>query len=633
MTVERVARPGADGIAKGLSVVATLAAVLWSLDLQQSLGWALYPQQYYAALLGLILPLAFLSLPARRSAPRLGVPWYDALAAALAFVAAMFIAWRYPALVNQVFLHPVAAYVPGAVLVVLLLEAVRRASGWTLVIIVAVFIAYALFGGSLPGRLAAQSQDWRRLAGYLALDTNGMLGMPISIAATVVISFVLFGNVLTATGGSKFFSDAAVALMGRYRGGPVKIAVLMSALFGTVSGSAVANAAATGVITIPMMRRAGFSAENAAAVEAASSTGGQMMPPVMGAAAFLMAEFLQVPYAQVALAALVPAVLYYLALFIQADLLAGKLGIRGLTASEIPPWRRVVSGLHFGLAFIVIFYTLFRLNWQPERTALAACAAVAATGAVFGYGGERPAVGQMLGAFLSASRSVVEIVLISAAAGIVIGVLNVTGLSFNLTYGLMALVGGSIVMLAILAALICIVLGMGLPTLGVYVLLATLVAPAMVQAGALPIAAHLFILYFGMMSMITPPVAIAAFATAAIAGSSPMRTGFAAMRFGWLAFIVPFLFIASPTLLLIGSPIAVSVALATAVLGIWLTSAGLAGHFIRPLKPLSRIAFGIAGILALIPAGAFASAWLTDVAGAALGGILVYVEAGANRAS
>ncbi len=610
-----------------------MAAASWSLNLQQSLSWDLYPQQYYAALLALILPLTFLTIPGRRGTVRRTVPWYDALAAVISFAAAAFIGWQYPVLVNQVFAHPVAAYVPGAILIVLLLEAVRRSSGWTLVVIIGVFITYALFGDFFPGRLSARAQDWRRLTAYLAFDTNGVLGIPISVATTVVISFVMFGNLLTVTGGSKFFSDAAVASMGRYRGGAIKIAVVTSALFGTISGSAVANAVATGSITISMMRRAGFSAEDAAAIEAASSTGGQMMPPIMGAAAFLMAEFLQIPYSQVAIAALAPAMLYYMGLFIQADLAAGKLGIRAIPASDMPPLRRVAGGLHFALAFAVIFYTLFGLNWQPERSALAGAAAVAVTGQIFGYGGERPSIADLVRALANTARNVIEIVVISAAAGIVIGVLNVTGLGFNLTYGLTALAGSNAISLTVLAAFVCIVLGMGLPTLGVYVLLATLIAPAMVQAGVLPIAAHLFILYFGMMSMITPPVAIAAFAAAALVGASPMATGVKAMRFGWLAYIVPFLFVASPTLLLIGSPFAVALALATTVLGIWFASVGLAGYFFRPLGPIVRISFGLASILALVPASAFPSLWWMNIAGASLGGLLVYREAKTVRLS
>jgi len=618
--------------AAGLAALLTFGAAFWSLGIPRYLHWSLYPQQFIAAALALTLPIAFLTLPVRRGSARDAVPWYDAAAAVLGLIAAAYVAWRYPAIVNQIFFRPPEAYIPGTIIVVLVLEALRRTTGWALLIIVACFILYALFGDVLPGRLAAKAQDWPKLASYFAFDINGILGIPMAVATTIVVAFIFFGNLLTATGGSTFFTDAALVSMGRYRGGSMKIAVVASALFGSVSGSAVANVAATGVVTIPMIKRNGYPAHKAAAIEAVASTGGQLMPPVMGAAAFLMAEFLQVPYSDVVLAALVPGLLYYVALFIQADLEAGRLGIAPVAAADIPPRRKVLGGLHYFLAFAVLLYALFTLHWQPERAALAAAGTVVVTDILFGYQGIRPKLGDLLGAFAATGRTVVEIILISAAAGMVIGVLNVTGLSFNLTYSLVHIGAGNAVALLILSALVCIVLGMGLPTLGVYVLLAALVAPALIEVGIDRMAAHLYVMYFGMMSMITPPVAIAAFAAAGIAAASPMRTGFAAMRFGWTAYIVPFLFVASPTLLLIGAPQAVAVAVVTAMIGVWLVSIALAGYFSRPLTVPMRLLFAAAGLLALIPAGAFAHAMWTDLAGALLGAVLIAREVMASRA-
>ena len=607
-----------------LAVALTALAIAWALALPRAMGIAFYPQQFMSAILALALPIAFLMLPAKRDSERVVVPWYDCIAAVLSFAALAYVTWNYSAIVNLIFAGPPQAYIPGIIIILLLLEAVRRAAGWALVIIIAVFLFYGLFGDLFPGRLAGRPQSWERLAGYMALDSNCILGLPLSIAATVVVTFILFGNLLAATGGSKFFTDAALLGMGRFRGGSMKIAVVASALFGSISGSAVANVVATGIVTIPMIKRDGYPAHKAGAIEAVASTGGQMMPPVMGAAAFLMAEFLQMSYAEVVIAAIVPSLLYYAALFIQADLDAAKLGISRVAKSDIPDRKIVRGGWHFILGFAVLIYGLFALNWQPERAALVSCLVVIATSLVFGYQSKRPSLRVLWETIPLTGKNVVEIILISAAAGIVIGILNVTGLSFNLTYALVQLGGGNKFVLLLLSAVICIVLGMGLPTLGVYVLLAALVAPALIEVGINPIAAHLFILYLGMMSMITPPIAIAAFAAAGIARASAMATGFASMKFGWAAFIIPFLFVYSPTLILVGEPVDIAIAVVTATLGVWLISAALSGFFMTKLSGAMRAAFAVFGLLALIPAGTFPGAEYTDIVGV-IGGVLVMV--------
>lgn len=609
-----------------LAALVTLAAIAWALALPRQFGYSFYPQQFLAAVLMLALPLAFLTLPARRGAARTHVPWYDILAALLAFGALAWITFRYPQIVNVIFMRAPSAWVPGVIVILLLLEALRRATGWALVIIILVFLAYALFGDMVPGRLQGRAQNWQLLAGYMAVDSNGILGLPLNVAAVVIIAFILFGGLLAATGGSAFFTDAALLGMGRFRGGAMKIAVMASGLFGSISGSAVANVAGTGVITIPMIKRNGYPAHKAGAIEAVASTGGQLMPPVMGAAAFLMAEFLAVPYSSVVLAALVPALLYYVALFIQADLEAAKLGISGVPKSEMPPRRPVLQGAHFLFAFVLLIWALFWLRWQPERAALLAAVSVIVTSLIFGYRGVRPSIRTLLGSIAGTGHVVVEIILISAGAGIVIGVLNVTGLSFNLTYALVQIGGGNMILLLALSAIVCIVLGMGLPTLGVYVLLAALVAPALIEVGIEPIAAHLYVLYFGMMSMITPPIAMAAFAAASIARAPAMSTGFAAMRFGWSAYVIPVLFVFSPTLLLIGAPMEVGLAIITATVGVWLISAALAGYFTSKLTPLMRGLFILVGLMALVPAGAFPGAVYSDIAGVVGGVILMILD-------
>jgi TRAP transporter 4TM/12TM fusion protein len=616
-----------------LAIALTLLAIAWALDVPRMFGWGVYPQQFMAAILALALPIAFLVFPRRRGSERVLVPWYDVLAAAGSLVAILYVAFEYPNVVNFIFARPASAYVPGLLITALLLEGLRRTAGWSLVAIVVVFLAYGLLANLVPGDLAGRAQDWRMLSGYMAYDSNGILGIPLRVAATVIVAFVLFGNLLAASGGSKFFTDAALLGMGRFRGGSMKIAVLASGLFGSVSGSAVANVVATGVVTVPMIKRDGYPAHKAGAIEAVASTGGQLMPPVMGAAAFLMAQFLQISYSAVALAALVPALLYYLALFIQADLEAARIGISRVPEEDIPGKRMVLGGTHFALAFALLIYALFALRWQPERAALAATLCVAVTALAFGYGKRRPSLRALFNTLAETGHSVVGIIVICAGAGLVIGVLNVTGLSFNLTSALVALGGGNKLLLLLMSAAVCIVLGMGLPTLGVYVLLATLVAPALAALDIEPIAAHLYVLYFGMMSMITPPIAIAAFAAAGIAKAPAMQTSLAAVKFGWVAYLIPLLFVYSPSLILIGSPVEVTVAVVTAGFGVWLVSAALAGYFAARLAPVTRLLFAAAGLLALLPSGLFGAGSLTDIVGVLGGAALMAIEFFAARRS
>ena len=619
----RIAKPVADVLAAGIVVL----AVGWALAVQRRLGLDLYPQQFFAAILTLVLPLAFLTLPMRKGQDLdRGVPWIDVAAAVIGAAAMAWLTAGYPRLVLQTFAQPLDLWLPGVVVIALTLEGLRRATGWALPVIILVFLAYALYGDALPGRLEGRAQPPRMLAGYMAVDSNGILGLPMAVASTVVVAFILFGTLLNLTGGSRFFTDAAMIGMGRFRGGSMKIAVLASGLFGSISGSAVANVVGTGVVTIPMIKRDGYPAHKAGAIEAVASTGGQLMPPVMGAAAFLMAEFLAVPYSDIVLAALVPAILYYVALFIQADLEAARLGIRAVPRDQIPAGRTVIVGLHFAFAFAVLIYLLFWRSFQPERAALWAAAALVVTALIFGYRGQRPGLRTILGSLSATGHGLVEILLISAASGIVIGVLNVTGLAFNLTYLLVQVGGESLILLLALSAVVCIILGMGLPTLGVYVLLAALVAPALVRMGIEPIAAHLYVLYFGMMSMITPPIALAAFAAASVAGANAMSTGWAAMRFGWSAYVIPFLFVFSPTLILMGAPGEIALALVTATMGVWLVSAGLACYFSGPLNPAMRAGFVAAGLMALVPAGAFPGAEATDIAGVLFGAALMALD-------
>ena len=484
------------------------------------------------------------------------------------------------------------------------------------------FLIYAVAADMVPTSMEGRATDWQKLAGYLALDVNGILGIPLKMGASIVVPFILFGMLLSNTGAANWFTDFALTLMGRFRGGAAKIAIFASALFGSISGSAVANVVATGVVTIPLIKRSGYGARHAAAIEAVASTGGQLMPPVMGASAFLMAEFLQIPYSEVVLAALVPALLYYVAVFIQVDLDAAKLGLKAVPKELIPSTKTVARGAFFLLPFVVLIVLLFAYNASPATAALWSGASLLVLTQLFGHKNAKPSLKMLGKAVTDTGLAVVDIVLITAAAGIVIGVLGISGLGFNLTLALVSIGGGNLLLLLVLSAAVCVILGMGLPTVGVYVLLATLVSPALVKVGVEPKAAHLFVMYFGMMSMITPPVAIASYAAAGIAGSNPMATGFSSVRLGWSAYIVPVLFVFSPTLLLIGEPGDIALALVSAVLGIWWVSMAIVGYGARALSLWYRLGFGVSGLLALIPAKAMASGHLTDVVGLCVGALL-----------
>src|SRR5437879_10270638 len=447
-----------------------------------------------------------------------------------------------------------------------------------------------MFGGALPGEFAARSIPLPRLAYYLVWDSSAILGIAIKIIATVVVVYVFFGQVLLKAGGSTFFTDVAMALMGKYRGGPAKIAIVGSSLFGSISGNIVSNVMTVGTVTIPLMKRAGFRPHLAAAIEACASTGGQITPPVMGIAAFIMAEFLQVPFYEVALAAVIPALLFYVALFIQVDLEAAKSKILPMPREEIPRLGRVLrEGWYFLLPLAALVSSLFGLNYEPEMAGLVATAIVPALGVLIPFRGRRIGFRDLAVMLRDAGIAVLDLFMLGAAAGIMIGALNYSGVGFTLTLVLILLAGGSLVALLVLSAVANIILGLGLPTVGVYIVLATLVAPALVKMGIAPTAAHMFIMYYGCLSMISPPVAIAAFVAANLAGADPNRTGWVAMAFGWTLFVIPFLFVFSGTLLLKGDPLSIAVDVSLAIAGGWFISGAMMGYAARPLGFAARV--------------------------------------------
>src|SRR5262252_196157 len=610
-----------------LQALFVTSVVMWVLDLQRSLlGLNLYTEQLLLEVLGLAIAICFLIT---RKVPR----WWDLACSGAGLVLCLYLAWKYPELSDRLTMRPLDGILMSAALALLVLEGTRRMAGFSLVGFTLAGVVYAMLGHYLPGVFQARPVDFTRLLVYLSLDTNALLGTSLQIGIIVIVPFILLGQVLGRCGGSEFFTDLARAWMGRYRGGSAKVAVVGSAFFGMISGSAVANVSAVGVVTIPLMKRSGFPPQIAAAIEAVGSTGGQLMPPVMGAAAFLMAEVLQVPYVKVMIAAIIPALLYYLALFFAVDVEAVKRGIAGEDPAKLPRAREVLkSGWYFPLPFVALIYALVQWNWQAEHAALLAVAVLIVLSLAFGYKGERVPLKDVVKAMVSTGSSVVDLILICAVSGMFIGILNISGLAFGMTLQLLAITGESLAMMLALTAIMAIILGLGLPTVGVYIIMATLIAPALVKVGIAPMAAHMFLLYFGVMSMVTPPVALSAFAAANIAGADVDKTGWTATRIGWAAYIVPFLFAVSPSLLMHGDPLTIVWSVITAALGIWMGTIGVVGYYSRPIPVLFRILFIIAGVLLLIPSDAFRGAVFTDIAGLALGGVLLWREAYGRRA-
>jgi TRAP transporter 4TM/12TM fusion protein len=598
------------------------------LDVPQRLDWQVFHEQYIGLFLALTLAAIFLLIPGSKRQFQ-HIPWFDYIGAAAGLFVGLYIFVKFPEISNSLGDIYTERVILGAITVILLAEACRRLVGWPLVIIAGVFIFYAFFAYLFPGDFYGRGWSIGRLATYLYLDANGMIGQPLQIGASIVLVFVLFGEALYAIGGAAFLSDFALAVMGRFRGGQAKIAIVSSSLFGNISGSAVANVVVDGAFTIPMMKRAGYPPPVAAAIEAVASTGGQIMPPVMGAAAFLIAEYLAIPYAQVALAAFVPALLYYIALFIQVDLLAARNGIYGLPPAELPrllPVLRRSAGFVVPLTVLIIW--MFFLNRRPEEAGLLAVASALLVG--FLTPGVRLGPRQLLNILINTGRGMLEIAAITGLAGVVIGVLQLTGLGFTLTLTLLNVGQNSAILLLILTAIVSIILGMGMPTTAVYVLLAVLVAPGLSKLGILPIAAHLFIFYFGMLSMITPPVCLASYAAASIGKTDPVKTGWEAMRLCAIAYVVPFLFVFSPALLLIGSWYAVVISIATAIVGAVLLGVGLVGYLFRPIGALRRLFFLLAAAGLLIPVvetGTYTNlTWAINAAGLVLAVFMVVIE-------
>ncbi|MBO6719218.1 MAG: TRAP transporter fused permease subunit [Rhizobiaceae bacterium] len=553
--------------ANHLAVPITLIGILWLLDVPRRLGYVVITEQYLALMIGLAVLVGLVVAPLKGR-------WHvlDWLLGPAALASWLWLAWNYePWLLDPVNRGP-EKWVPALIAIAGTVEATRRHCGGVLAALALAFIAYGFLGAWAPGIFEAASIAPARFLLYLYSDTNGIVGLVLGVGATQILGFIVFGAVLNAVGGSRILTDLAMAAMGHRRGGPAKVAILASSLFGTLSGSTVANVMSTGVVTIPMMKRSGFPARHAAAIEAVASNGGQIAPPVMGATAFVIAEFLQVSYADVVLAALLPALAYYLMLYLQVDRYAAVHGLVGAPRNELPP---IIGSLAKAWPLLfplgVLIWFLFGLGYAPGKAALYSAFVSYALHLV-----TQPRHALSLSLLDDITRNagtiLIPVLLVCGVAGIIIGTINITGLGFALTLALgsIAELGGVLPLLAV-TALIAVVLGVGMPTTGVYVVVSVLLAPALVKAGIGQMSAHLFIFYFGLLSMLTPPVAIASYAAASLAESDMWRTGISGMRLAIVAYLIPFVFAFNPALLLEGTWLEIGVScLSVTVAGVML---------------------------------------------------------------
>jgi TRAP transporter 4TM/12TM fusion protein len=656
-----------------LQALLVAAVVLWVLDVpRQVFNLAFYTEQLLAVCLGLSLALAFVSEQPARSrfdwaggAASIGIAayilfrlartgdvplvlfpllaacvawtlvgsrarlarWFDWTAAALSLLICAWITVFYERLTVEIALMPTEGLIGSAVLILLVLEASRRISGLGFVGIIVAMALYIFLSPHFSGAFQTRPVSPERLLVYLGLDTNGIISSILQVAVLVVIPFTILGQVLARTGGADFFSDIAMSAMGRFRGGAGKIAVVGSGLFGMISGSAVSNVLAVGIVTIPTMIRSGFSPYRAAAIESVGSTGGQLMPPVMGASAFIMAEFLQVSYGTVCIAAAIPALLYYSCLFFHVDLEAAKQKIGAAAIADAPGIGEVLrSGWHFlvPIAFLVaalIYPEVFGLT--PEKAAIVCTGMLLLFSLVFGYRGRRAGIGEVLMAIVHTGRVSLDIILIGAAAGLMVGIMSISGLAFGMTLQLVALSGDNIFLLLLLVAVLAFLLGIGLPTVSVYILTATLLAPALVKLGVTPMAAHMFVMYNGILSMITPPVAFAAYAAANIARTDGWTTGWIACLVGWSTFLLPFLFVLTPSLLMDGSALEIVLNLARVLLGIYLGTAAVVGFALSPLARPARMLYAALALAVVLPPEAFTGAIWINAAGVVAAAVML----------
>ncbi|PXA79446.1 TRAP transporter permease [Auritidibacter sp. NML120636] len=547
----------------------------------------------------IVLFLIFLIYPPFRRAQGLTFQLVDGVLALSSLVPSVYIATNYEQVVLQAGRFTTTDVIVGTILVVLVLEAARRVTGWALPILAILFILFGIFGRELPGVLRHRGYEWDTLAYQFLSTTEGIFGTATGVSATYIILFILFGAFLAKSGMSALFNDLALAIAGQSRGGPAKVATLGSGFMGSINGSAIANVVSTGAFTIPMMKKVGYTKTFAGAVESTASVGGQILPPVMGAAAFIMAETLGVPYSTVAVAAIVPALLYYLSLIVQIHLRATREGLKGISRDNLPAVLDVLK--ERGHLLIPLFFLIYMLFFSGRTILYSALLTIIVTIVVAMLRKtSRLSFKDIIDALENGVRQTLGVAVACASVGIIVGVVTISGFGVVLASAIVSVSGGILFWTLVFTMLACLVLGMGLPSIPAYLITATMAAPALTELGVEPIVAHLFVFYFGLFANITPPVALAAFAAAGISGASPMQTGFAALKLAAAGFIIPYIFVYSPELLLrdvsIGQGILV---VTTAVIGILMLCVALERHFMVNMHWFLCIVIAGAAILLL----------------------------------
>ena len=600
-----------------------------------AVGWSLF--QLYTALfgtfpstlqraphLGAALVLTFLLYPAYGK-PTQKIPFYDYILALLAVVCASYHIFFYDELLLRSGMFTKVDIVISLIAVLLVLEAARRVAGMVIVSLASFFLIYALFGKYFPGFMSHSGLKLHRVVTMEWLGTEGILGSPIYVSATFIFLFLVFATFLKASGVGDWMTNIAMSACGKQVGGPAKAAVVASALQGTISGSSVANTVSTGSITIPLMKKTGYKPEFAGAVEAAASTGGQIMPPIMGAAAFIMTEYIGCSYTTVALSACIPALLYFTGIFTNVHFEALKLGLTGVADSEVQSISGLLKRGWYMIAPVIVIIYMLVSGKTAMRAALFGIIACLVIWCVeifretHGFDVKGFVVKFIIGLEQSA-RSAVAVAVTCGCAGIIVGVITKTGLGLKMAGGIVALAGGSKILTMVFTMLCSILLGMGVPTTANYIIQATISAPALVALGVPGIAAHLFVFYFGIVADITPPVALAAFAGSGIAGSNPMKTGFNAARLGMAAYLVPYMFVLNPVMVLVrpegmGTGLFVGkvvLSIATAIIGMIGIATGMTGYFKTNCNIVERILL-IGGGIMMVDAGS-----ITDGIGIAL---------------
>lgn len=581
-------------------IVAAIAIAFSIFQLYTAIFGVLDAQLQRGVHLGFGLALVFLLYPTCKSWSRHKLHPFDLLLAVLGAAAPAYIIYEYQNLVLRAGTVSDMDLAVGIIGIILVIEAARRVVGIPMVCVVLVFIAYAFAGPYMPGVLAHRGLTPAQLVSHLYFTTEGIFGIPLGVSSTFIFLFILFGAYLESTGLGKFFIDIANAIAGWASGGPAKVAVLSSGLMGTVSGSSVANVVGTGSLTIPMMKKLGYHKDFAGAVEAAASTGGQLMPPVMGAAAFLMAEFVGVPYIDIVKAAIIPALLYFAGVWLGVHFEAKRSNLKGIPRSELPKIGTLLRERgHLALPLVVIVYLLVS-GYTPMRAALVAIILSILCSALRKSTRMKPI--EIVEGLEKGARNVLGVLVACAAAGIIIGVVTKTGVGLKLASGLLELSGGMLLPTMFFTMITAIILGMGVPTTANYVITSTIAAPALVQMGVPVLAAHMFVFYFGIIADVTPPVALAAYAGAGISGGNALKTGVNASKLAIAAFIIPYIFVLSPVILMVeGTPLDLISATVTALIGMVSLSAALIGFLADKCNLLERLLLVAGGLLMIQP--------------------------------